>query len=492
MLPYRGQGATSPTGRPQMECVCPEPRLTVSAPYQALVGCRSAGAQVEDTDGVNHERAETFLRLVAEAELRQLTAEQRESAPLPEGPGAGHEEAGLLRRPAVVAMLRTLDDRQREAITLQYHVGWSEAEIAATMRISHGAVKAHTRNGMSTPRAEMETGYRARRVAWVLTAVGALDERVAVQILEDFRLSLAVRQARSAGQRMHRLLGLAAPRGRPTAWAAGQPSPPRPAGPQASRGRIIPLGQMISFQGADAAGELYVLSYARITSGPQLSVFARTRDQSGRWQPSEPRLFDQFSATDDRGTSYQVSIRDIGSGLMGWTLMLRPDPPLDPRWLDLHPIPDGPAVRIGLDREASETGPTGASDVTVTKTELSPGEYLLHTIAARLLAAASSGPLDTPPVSGLTSGALTRLADGLGDIIAALQACGACVPAQPGPRPARRAVRGPERRWPRASPRHPSDDLPEPWLSLLALLPAQEHRGGPGARRLCRRGRHAA
>ena len=100
-------------------------------------------------------------------------------------------------------MLRTLDDRQREAITLQYHVGLSEAEIAATMRISHGAVKAHTRNGMSTLRAEMETGYRARRVAWVLTAVGALDERVAVQILEDFRLSLAVRQARSAGQRMH-------------------------------------------------------------------------------------------------------------------------------------------------------------------------------------------------------------------------------------------------------------------------------------------------
>ncbi len=71
--------------------------------------------------------------------------------------------------------------------------------------------------------------------------------------------------------------------------------------------------------------------------------------------------------------------------------------------------------------------------MTVTKTELSPGEYLLHTIAARLLAAAWSGPLDTPPVSGLTSGALTRLADGLGDIIAALQACGAVSPLSPVP-----------------------------------------------------------
>ena len=248
---------------------------------------------------------------------------------------------------------------------------------------------------------------------------------------------------------------------------------------------------MISFQGADAVGELYVLSYARIGSGPQLSVFARTRDQSGRWQPSGPRLFDQFTATDDRGASYQVSIRDIGSGPMGWTLMLRPDLPHDPRWLDLHPIPGGSAVRIGLDREASETGPTGAADVTVTKTELSPGEYLLHTIAARLLAAAWSGPLDTPPVSGLTSGALTRLADGLGDIIAALQACGAASPLSPVPGQlatvcAELNVDGPGITAP------PADDLPEPWLSVLARYQRRNTGAAPGAGRLCRRGRHAA
>jgi DNA-directed RNA polymerase specialized sigma24 family protein len=94
------------------------------------------GAQLEDTDGMNRERAETFLRLVAEAELRQLTTDPRDSAPLPDVPGAEREAAGLLRRPAVVAMLRALDDRQREAITLQYHAGLSEAETAATMRIS--------------------------------------------------------------------------------------------------------------------------------------------------------------------------------------------------------------------------------------------------------------------------------------------------------------------------------------------------------------------
>ena len=60
-----------------------------------------------------------------------------------------------------------------------------------------------------------------------------------------------------------------------------------------------------------------MLSYARVASGPQLSVFARARGQVGGWQPSGPRLFDPFTATDDRGTSYQVSIRDIGSGPWG-------------------------------------------------------------------------------------------------------------------------------------------------------------------------------
>ena len=90
---------------------------------------------------MNRERAEAFLRLVAEAELRQLTTDPRDSAPLPDVPGAEREAAGLLRRPAVVAMLRALDDRQREAITLQYHAGLSEAETAATMRISRSAVR---------------------------------------------------------------------------------------------------------------------------------------------------------------------------------------------------------------------------------------------------------------------------------------------------------------------------------------------------------------
>jgi len=209
-----------------------------------------------------------------------------------------------------------------------------------------------------------------------------------------------------------------------------------------------------------------------------LSVFARTRQPSGPWEPSGPRLFDPFTATDDRGTSYQVSIRDLGSGPTGWTLMLRPDPPHEPRWLDLVPVPGGPAVRIDLDRPAPGDRPPGAADTAAGQTALSLAEYLLHTIAARLLAAASSGPLDTPPVSGLTSGALTRLADGLGDIIAALQACGALSPLSPVPGQLAALCAGLNVDGHGiAAP--PAGDLPEPWLSVLACCRPGETRAAP-------------
>jgi hypothetical protein len=416
---------------------------------------------------MDRERAETFLRLLAEAELRRVTVHPRDSTPLPDVPDAGREAAGLLRLSAAVAVLSDLPGQQREAITLQYHAGLSEAETAATMGVSRGAVKARTAQGISRLRAELETrpNARVRRVAEVLAGVGALDEQVADQILDDFKLALAVRQLGSGRERLGRLFHLmAAARRRPAGAAAWRARPPGPAGPQAAPGRVVPLGQRIAFRGADFTGELYLLSYARVASGPQLSVFAHKRRRSGLWEPSRPDLFEAFTAADDRGTCYQVGVRDIGSGLEGWTLMLRPDPPHDPRWLDLAPAPGDPPARIDLDRPAPGASPAGAGDVTVRKTSLSPAGYLLHTIAARLLAAACQ---DMLPLAARTPGALTRLAGELGDVTAALQACGAVSPLSPvpGQLAALCAHLGAGGRGITAPP---ARDLPEPWLSLLA------------------------
>ena len=111
---------------------------------------------------------------------------------------------------------------------------------------------------------------------------------------------------------------------------------------------------------------MYLLSYAQTASGPQFSLLARTRSRPGsaparRWP--EIALLEQFTATDDRGTRYRMRVRDLGGGPDGWTLMLDPRPPHDPRWLDLTTAPGEPAARIDLTLP-SDAAPVTAAPVT--------------------------------------------------------------------------------------------------------------------------------
>jgi RNA polymerase sigma-70 factor (sigma-E family) len=86
---------------------------------------------------------------------RTVVDKNLQKAP-PDMPSAEHGALVLLERSAVVAALRGLPGRQREAIVLRYYADLSEAEIAATMGISRGAVKSHTARGMSALRAALE------------------------------------------------------------------------------------------------------------------------------------------------------------------------------------------------------------------------------------------------------------------------------------------------------------------------------------------------
>jgi RNA polymerase sigma-70 factor (sigma-E family) len=76
--------------------------------------------------------------------------------PAPDEPSAEHAAMALIERTAVVAALRVLPDRQREAIVLRYYADLSEADIAAAMGISRGAVKSHTARGMTALRSILE------------------------------------------------------------------------------------------------------------------------------------------------------------------------------------------------------------------------------------------------------------------------------------------------------------------------------------------------
>jgi RNA polymerase sigma-70 factor (sigma-E family) len=96
---------------------------------------------------VNKSRSVLRHRMVVDKNLQQ--------AP-PDMPSAEHGAFVLIERSEVVAALRDLPARQREAILLRYYLDLSEAEIAAMMGISRGAVKSHTARGMAALRTALE------------------------------------------------------------------------------------------------------------------------------------------------------------------------------------------------------------------------------------------------------------------------------------------------------------------------------------------------
>lgn len=74
----------------------------------------------------------------------------------PDIPGTEHSWLAQMEGSAMAAALRGLPARQREAIVLRFYADLSEAEIAAAMGISRGAVKSHTARGMAALRTALE------------------------------------------------------------------------------------------------------------------------------------------------------------------------------------------------------------------------------------------------------------------------------------------------------------------------------------------------
>jgi RNA polymerase sigma-70 factor (sigma-E family) len=181
-----GQTSTADVTVP-LRAVATEPRawsadLAVtelySVQYKALV--RLAAMLVRDTSTAEEVVQEAFIAMhdgwhrlkdaeKALAYLRQavvnrsrsvlrhrMVVEKNAPKPAPDMPSAEHGAMALLERSAVIAALRGLPERQREAIVLRYYADLSEAEIAAAMGISRGAVKSHTARAMAALKAVLE------------------------------------------------------------------------------------------------------------------------------------------------------------------------------------------------------------------------------------------------------------------------------------------------------------------------------------------------
>jgi hypothetical protein len=399
--------------------------------------------------------------------------------------------------------------RQREVIALQYYGKLSEAGTADALHITRGAVHAHTAHAMSALRDALQAGTPSRvaQVAQVLTAVRAIDREVADQILDGLVLALGARRAGAPGQpgpdprpllrspAAHLPLGMligSRPPAAPGRAAAGSPGTaaggPGSARAPATPGRVIPLGQVIPVRGGEVSGEMHLLSYAHTAPGARLTVITRARgefvppgiEHNGTPGPFAVFPAHRFTATDENGTRYQMRFRGRRGRRpdeLAGEITLDPAPPPGTRRLDLTTVPGEPAARIALN---PGNGPPDGTGVTARDAGTSPGEHLLHQIATRLLLLALAFPHEIrlhPAVPAPQPFAC--VADGLGDAITALQACGVLSPLSPVPGQlaalsATLNVSG------HGITARPARQLPRPWLSMLAHYRRRTPEQAPG------------
>jgi hypothetical protein len=206
---------------------------------------------------------------------------------------------------------------------------------------------------------------RVRRAADILTDAGVLTEERASDLLLGLGTALRVRGRPEVPMAMGRarLLGAAAVR-RGRGHAGGHP------------------WRVITMDSGQAPGSR---GMALVVTADRMIVPATLRfPPSAGLDDLTPPAFTDLSASDDAGTSYQLSFTDgswTGSSWTG-TIIARPAPPPRARLLTIT-SPNGPLLIVSL-TPAAATAPVAAA---VEPAGQSPGERLLHRRAEAMLAA---------------------------------------------------------------------------------------------------------
>jgi hypothetical protein len=374
---------------------------------------------------MNREHAETILRLLAEAELRDQLAP--DPPPWAGGPGAGRVKVNVVGQ--ALCAVGALDRETVEDVLADF-------DLAVDLRRLH------------------DSG---------LGPAGRYPSRTA----------RATAAARVAGSLPYGRLGPSPPRPAQLAGMAGGRPPestgsPEPAAPpppdhdpdQGAAGRFVPIGLTLRFHTGGLSGELYLLSFAHTGAGARLIVSWGTptlsREHELGPQQAEPRPGGLLTVTDDRGSAYELGFTNADGPEWASQINLHPAPPDGIRWLEVA-APPGPPVRVNLN---PASGPPG-SEPEVSPANLSAGEQLLIMLAEEILMVAARFPLPA-----FSPRAVQAMGTGLGDIVAGLEAVDVLPPLSPVP--ARLAalcaslgIGG------HGIAAAPADDLPEPWLSVL-------------------------
>lgn len=123
---------------------------------EAFIRVHSARNRVRDREKTLAYLRQTVVNLSRSALRRRILGLKLLSKPMPDMASAEEGAYDLLERDDLIKAMRGLQRRQREVLSLRYFSDMTEAQVAETLGISLGSVKAYGSRGIAALRVAME------------------------------------------------------------------------------------------------------------------------------------------------------------------------------------------------------------------------------------------------------------------------------------------------------------------------------------------------
>ncbi len=123
---------------------------------EAFIRVHSARKRVREPEKTLAYLRQTVVNLSRSALRRRILGLKLLSKPMPDMASAEEGAYDQLERDALIKAMRGLQRRQREVLVLRYFADMTEAQVAETLGISLGSVKAYGSRGIAALRIAME------------------------------------------------------------------------------------------------------------------------------------------------------------------------------------------------------------------------------------------------------------------------------------------------------------------------------------------------
>lgn len=123
---------------------------------EAFIRVHTARARVREPEKLLAYLRQTVVNLSRSTLRRRLVGLRLLPKPLPHAASAEEGAYDILERDALIQALRGIQRRQREVLVLRYFADLTEAQVAESLGVSIGAVKAYGSRGIEALRARME------------------------------------------------------------------------------------------------------------------------------------------------------------------------------------------------------------------------------------------------------------------------------------------------------------------------------------------------